>query len=312
MLVSTIKNYVKIRQALGADFATSAKILRSFGRTIGDVPLEAITSEQCAVFCRGSSPRKRFKREKHTTLNVFFRFVISRGYLAVSPLPEAPRRTRTDFCPYIYTRDEIKRLLEATTVLCCTKRWRLEPLTLRTIILLLYCTGLRIGEALSLRFCDVDLKKQILTIRDTKFFKSRLVPIGANLCSVLKHYQSVRMGLPLNNEKQTMFFTFRTGKPVSYSSISTAFVKLRKLAGVSRSSSDPWQPRIHDFRATFAVHRLIAWYHEGVNVQTRLPFLATYLGHTGISGTAVYLRMTPELLTEAVKQFEHYAFSRKE
>jgi site-specific recombinase XerD len=206
----------------------------------------------------------------------------------------------------------LKRLLEATALLDSTKRWRTHPETLRTLLLLLYATGLRVGEALSLRCCDVDLTQRLLTIRDTKFFKSRLVPIGEQLSRVLAEYLNLRKTLPFPEAQQSRVFVFRTGKPLSYDSVWFAFARVRRQAAVRRPTGDHFQPRIHDLRATFAVHRLTAWYREGANVQARLPLLATYLGHSSIAGTVCYLSMTPTLLSEAALRFQRYAMPQKE
>jgi integrase len=109
------------------------------------------------------------------------------------------------------------------------------------------------------------------------------------------------------DEHPPSFFTTRTGKTVSLGLLEAAFVRLREHAGIRRPATDRWQPRIHDLRATFAVHRLVAWYREGADLQTRLPLLATYLGHVNVSGTMAYLPMTHELLAEASRRFERYA-----
>ena len=308
-LFPAIESYVRTRRALGADFTTASKILRSFGRMLGDLPLEAISDERCSAFCWGR-PRRRFATEKHSTLNVFFRYLVGRGSLTVSPLPDPPRRTPSRFQPYIYSHKELERLLEAPAMVCASKRWRMQPQTLRMLLLLLYGAGLRVGEALSLRLCDVNLTKRILSILDTKFFKSRLVPIGEQLSGALADYLCMRTKLPVFEEERSRVFVFRTGEPLSYSSVHNAFVQLREWAGIKRE--DQWQPRIHDLRATFAVHRLIAWYREGVNVQARLPLLATYLGHVSVSGTIPYLSMIPALLSEAALRFERYALNPKE
>ena len=308
-LFPAIESYVRTRRALGADFTTASKILRSFGRMLGDLPLEAISDERCSAFCWGR-PRRRFATEKHSTLNVFFRYLVGRGSLTVSPLPDPPRRTPSRFQPYIYSHKELERLLEAPAMVCASKRWRMQPQTLRMLFLLLYGAGLRVGEALSLRLCDVNLTKRILSILDTKFFKSRLVPIGEQLSGALADYLCMRTKLPVFEEERSRVFVFRTGEPLSYSSVHNAFVQLREWAGIKRE--DQWQPRIHDLRATFAVHRLIAWYREGVNVQARLPLLATYLGHVSVSGTIPYLSMIPALLSEAALRFERYALNPKE
>ena len=308
-LLPAIESYVSIRRALGADFTTAAKILRSFGRMLGDLPLDAISDEQCSVFCWGRQ-RRRFATEKHSTLNPFFRYLVGRGALAFSPLPDPPRRSPSRFQPYIYSHKELKRLLEAPAMVCTSKRGHMQPQTLRMLLLLLYGAGLRVGEALSLRLCDVNLTKRILSILDTKFFKSRLVPIGEQLSGALADYLCMRTKLPVFEEERSRVFVFRTGEPLSYSSVHNAFVQLREWAGIKRE--DQWQPRIHDLRATFAVHRLIAWYREGVNVQARLPLLATYLGHVSVSGTIPYLSMIPALLSEAALRFERYALNPKE
>ena len=310
-LIPAIEAYVTARRALGADFTTAAKILRSLGRTLGDVRVEMIDGKQCEDFCWGLQ-RRRFSWEKHATLKAFFRYLVGRGHLAIPPLSDAPRRIPSSFRPYIYSQEELRKLLEATAILGSTKRWRMQPETLRTLLLLLYGAGLRVGEALSLRCCDVHLAERLLTIRDTKFFKSRLVPVGGQLSRVLAEYLSLRQTLHFPEAERSRLFVFRTGKPLSYASVQYAFDHLRRRAGVRRPAGDQCQPRIHDLRATFAVHRLTAWYREGANVQARLPLLATYLGHSSIAGTMCYLSMTPALLSEAALRFERYALPRKE
>ena len=310
-LLPAIESYVSTRRALGADFTTAAKILRSFGRMLGDLPLEAISDEQCSAFCWGLK-RRRFGRGKHSTLNVFLRYLVGRGVLVVSPLPDPPRRSPSRFQPYIYSHEELKRLLEAPAMVCATKRWRMQPQTLRMLLLLLYGAGLRVGEALSLRLCDVNLAERILSIWDTKFFKSRFVPIGEQLSGALADYLCMRADLPFLKEEHSRVFVFRTGEPLSYPAVRAAFAQLRERAGIMRPKEDQWQPRIHDLRATFAVHRLIAWYREGANVQARLPLLATYLGHVSVAGTIPYLSMIPSLLSEAALRFERYALNPKE
>jgi len=129
---------------------------------------------------------------------------------------------------------------------------------------------------------------------------------------VLADYINLRQALPFPEADCSRLFVFRTGKPLSYGSVRGAFAHLRRRAGVRRPPGDRWQPRIHDLRATFAVHRLTAWYREGANVQARLPLLATYLGHSSVAGTMCYLSMTPALLSEAALRFERYALPRKE
>ena len=185
----------------------------------------------------------------------------------------------------------------------------LRALMVRMILLVLYG---RPGEALRLRCCDVDQNERVLTIWDTKFFKSRLAPIGGALSEALEIYRKQRQSLPMHVGVRSTFFATASGKAISLGSLERVFAQLREHAGIRRPSTDRWQPRLHDMRHSFAVHRLIAWYREGVDVQARLPLLATYLGHQNLSGTQTYLTMTPELLAEASLRFERYASVGKE
>jgi integrase/recombinase XerD len=182
----------------------------------------------------------------------------------------------------------------------------IQPHTLRLLLLVFYGTGLRAGEALRLRLCDVDVRDRILTIWDTKFFKSRLVPIGINLCTALSRYGTERTRPPLADGERSIFFATRTGQAIALGRLEHAFTRLLRQTRVGEGYAGH-RPRLHDLRATFAVHRLIAWYRAGADVQAHLPLLSTYLGHLHVSATSTYLTMTAELLGEASQRFERYA-----
>ena len=305
-LKEAIESYVTLRRSLGAVFSAETRVLRSFGRTFGDRPIDMISHEECHAFCRGAGPPTRWWSRKHGALRGFFTYLVTRNHLAASPLPETVPRIPVSFEPYIYTRDELHRLFDATEVLE-TSLSPLRHLTFRTLLLLLYGAGLRPGEGLRLRCCDVELCDGVLSIWDTKFFKSRLVPIGADLVTALDKYRKAREDLPTPAGGRSAFFAGRTGKAISLSRLEAVFSRLRQHTGVLRSPDARWQPRLHDLRHAFAVHRLVAWYREGADVQACLPLLATYLGHINISGTQAYLTMTPDLLAEASKRFDCYA-----
>jgi len=224
----------------------------------------------------------------------------------MSPLPTDIPRSPPQLIPYIYTVDDLRRLLAATDIL----QTPLSPLlssTMRSLFLLLYGTGMRIGEALSLTLQDVDLEDRVLTVRDTKFFKTRLVPIGPRLTTALTEYLSRRCKLPLPAGKTSAFLATRTGIRLDYKRVNKLFCRLRRSAGIRREATARYQPRIHDIRHSAAVHRVIAWYRAGADVQRLLPQLATYLGHVDVASTQRYLTMTVELLNEASLRFERYA-----
>jgi integrase/recombinase XerD len=311
-LHAAIESYVSLKRALGADYSSQARILRSFERFARDVTIAKIRAEVCRDFCRGGGQSPLYWAQKHYTLRRFFAFLVARGHLASSPLQEPAPRISQSSVPYIYSQEEVHRLLNATTILE-NPRSPLQALTFRTLLLVLYAAGLRSGEALRLRCCDVDLGERILAICGTKFFKSRLVPIGTDLAKALASYLGARQRLPMLEGPCSAFFASRTGHALSRARLETVFRRLRAHAEIRRPQGPRLQPRLHDLRHTFAVHRLIAWYREGADVQACLPLLATYLGHVHISGTQTYLTMTPELLAEAAKRFERYASSpRKE
>ena len=306
MLHTAIEDYLSLKRSLGAVFATETRILHAFGRTLGDMPLDAIGPQACRGFCRGTGRPTRWWERKHQALQSFFAFLVSRHALAASPLPEPAPKLPRDFEPYIYSHDELTRLLDATAILR-TARSSAQAHTVRTLLLVLYAAGLRPGEGLRLRCCDVDLGERILAIWDTKFFKSRLVPIGAKLAGALELYRTARRHLPMPVGSRSTFFATRTGKAIPLARLEAAFVRLRNHADIRRPAQSRWQPRLHDLRHAFAVHRLIAWYRTGVDLHACLPLLATYLGHINLSGTQAYLTMTPELLAAAAQRFERYA-----
>lgn len=215
-----------------------------------------------------------------------------------------PRRP-PPFAPYIYPREELRRLLEAAAA--AQGRRRVEPPTLRMVLLLLYGAGLRVSEAVSLDRPDVDLEQAVVTVRDSKFFKSRLVPLGGQLARALAGYAAWRDASHPTRGQECPFFVDRSGERVNADPLRRAFRALCTQAGIRRPEAARYQPRLHDLRHTFAVHRLTEWYRRGADVHKLLPQLSVYLGHRYLAGTQVYLTMTPELLRQAAARFERYA-----
>jgi site-specific recombinase XerD len=295
--------YVAYKQSLGMRFVTEARILKSFSHALGDVDMNQVDTDQVYIFLAGTGPVTRFWHRKLTALRGFYRFAVTRAYATHSPLPTSAPEQPQRFVPYLYSRDDIKRLLAAATD---REHCNLSALTCRTLLLLLYGTGLRISEAIGLNLADVDLDGGILCVRETKFYKTRWVPTGPDLTRVLVNYAADRKQRPPTTADSPFLLTQR-GQRLSRAGAENAFKQLRESAQVCRQDGARYQPRLHDFRHSFAVTRLISWYHEGVDVQRLLPQLATYLGHVYITGTQPYLTMTPELLRAASLRFEHYA-----
>jgi len=309
-LSKLITQYIDLKQSMGSRFHTESVILKAFLKAMGDIDITEVQAEWVLGYISGTGPVTRFWHRKHEALRGFYRFAIGRRYVTQSPLPKTLPRPSRRFTPYIYSSEELCRLLKAAGQFG-TSRTKLQAPTIHTLLLLLYGAGLRISEALSLKPQDVDLTNSLLTIHESKFYKTRLVPIGSRLTDVLIAYakEHSRSGHP--NNAATAFFMTRTGEPVKLLTTERAFCCIRKVANVYRNDGSRYQPRLHDLRHTFAVHRLVAWYRQGANVQRLLPLLSTYLGHIHIATTQQYLTMTSELLRQASIRFENYAWPKE-
>lgn len=304
-LQELIERYIAYRQSLGDRFQSNAYILRAFSRAVGDrATVTAVRPRQVQAFLDGTGPVTSGWHCRHNALVGFYRYAVSRGHVAASPLPTVLPQRPPPFIPHIYTLKELRRLLDATETYQ-VKHSSMEPATMRTILLLLYGTGMRIREACALDRTDVDLDNRVLTVRQTKFYKTRLVPFGPQLGDALAQYLA-RGPEPPPEEGGVPFFTMRTGRRAKKHTIEHCFSRVREQAGVRRAGGGR-PPRLHDIRHTFAVHRLTSWYRQGRDVQKLLPHLSVYLGHVHLVSTQVYLSMTPELLGEANARFERYA-----
>jgi integrase/recombinase XerD len=206
--------------------------------------------------------------------------------------------------PYIYSQQELKRLLDVASA-ACSPYGLLDSYVLRALILILYGACLRHGEALRLTMQDVNLDEAVLHVRESKFYRSRLVPLGADLNSAMQAYARQR-NQRFGQAPAAPFFCLRDGRPLSQKAVCKVFQRQRTLANIQREGGASCQPRLHDLRHSGAVHRLIAWYRCGADLQLLLPQLATYLGHIDLAGTQRYLTLTPELLNEASTRFEAY------
>ena len=308
-LLEATEQYIAWQQARGAHFRAGANILHRYCRSVGaEVDCDAVSTEQACAFLAGTGPLTRYRANKRGVLAGFYRYAISRGFATQSPLPADEPKEPRSAPAYIYSRDELRRLF--TAVNGCRKRApQLDAPTFRALLLLLYGAGLRHGEARRLTCADVDLPGALLTVRETKFYKSRLVPLGSQLARALTEYVALRATEAVPHAGDAPFLANRDGTSLAPTTVYKAFAALRRAAGVQRPDGAR-QPRLHDLRHSFAVHRLTSWYREGKDVQRLLPLLSTYLGHVNVAGTAVYLSMTPELLHEASLRFEHYAESK--
>ena len=309
MLQDAIDRYVAWRRAHGAKFDTSAYTLYDFGKRVGgNTDCGSVDDADVLSFLAGNGRLTRHRANKYSALTGFYRYAISRGYAARSPLPrreDEPGKPRSA-PPYVYSRDELRRLFGAIDI-SRQRPVQLDADTLRALLLMLYGAGLRLGEAQRLTLDDADLADAVLTIRNTKFYKTRLVPVGAQLVDALRTYVTKRIERPLPEGGASTFLANLDGTPLARRTVAGAFATLLIAAGIRHDRKDGLQsPCLHSFRHTAAVHRLESWYRQGADVQRLLPVLSTWLGHAHLDGTQVYLSMTPELLHEASVRFDGY------
>jgi len=303
---NAIKVYVMHKQALGIEFTDRASQLRLFCDAVGNVDLDRIQPKAVLGFLNDSKRSAVSRGRYRATLAAFFRFAVVRGHAAGSPIPTDTKYPSSPFAPYIYSPEELRRLLDGTRASQSHGACRIQHRTLRALLLLLYGCGLRISEALRMCMSDMDLTEQVLVIRQTKFGKSRLVPIGPQLTRVLRLYIRHDRSEPRQSGPTAPLFTTLQGASIDVHLADYTFRRLCREVGIHRVGGY-YQPRLHDLRHTFVVHRLLSWYRRGQDVQALLPHLSTYLGHLNLTGTQHYLSFTPELASAAASRFEHYA-----
>ena len=242
------------------------------------------------------------------TKNAKLRF--ARGFLnylvRLDLLPDNPAQRihylrQKVYKPYIYTLQEIHRILEAARGLQRRYPNRLTGWTMETFVLLAYACGLRLGEAIRLKIEDVDFEQGCLALWKTKFHKERLVPFSPAVGQKLQAYLARRDKARLPAGPRDPFFAHPGGK-YSKGGVQQRFHLLLALCGMTKSGRGG--PRLHDLRHAFAVHRLYKWYQEGHDILNKLPLLSTYMGHVNIENTQVYLTITQALLREGDRRFQ--------
>jgi len=299
-----IDKYIDYRRSLGAKFESGACHLQAFCQFIGgDTVISEISIKKITSFLYREKQITGTFFKKHSALKGFYGYCIGRGYMQQIPLPAILPKKPASFIPYIYSHSELKRFFAAALVYQETLGNNITPYTAHVFFVLLYTTGLRLGEAMALTMADVDLSQAILTIKDTKFYKTRLVPFSNDLLQLLNKYIRHRKNNKYSQKSSAPFFISKRNEKLVANTLRNVFARICKKANIERTCR---RPRIHDFRHTFAVHRMISWYQANADVQKLLPLLSVYMGHVRLSSTTTYLTMTPELLGIANMRFEQY------
>jgi site-specific recombinase XerD len=311
-LKQIINQYIIYRKSLGEKFNTNERYLNYFCKKMGEViDIKDITEEKINNFLYGDT--KEITSGwfiKHSAILGLYKYALTRNYITVIPFPRILPKRPEPFVPYIYSRNELK-LIFSTALNYSKNKSHIAPYMAQTVLVLTYALGLRIHETLSITLNDIDIENSVITIQQSKFYKSRLVPFNSQIKEVIKKYLQWRKN---ENQPQTSGTSLFIGKDKQAFKIETMrgiFERIREKAGIKRSDNATYQPRIHDLRHTFAVNRLTSWYQENKNVQQLLPILSVYLGHKHLAHTSVYLTMTDDLLQQAKVRFEKYAIGEQ-
>lgn len=237
-LAQLAAEYVTFKKSLGMRFRTESAILNAFCRAMGDIDISQVSSTPVRDYLAGTGRITAFWHRKFEALNGFYRWAVSRGHAPSSPLPSILPKRPTTFKPYIYTPDEYRSLVRMCRILDGSRTCQVQAATFRTLLLLLYGTGLRIGEALSLTLSDVYLSASLLAIRDTKFFKTRWVPVGPQLNAVLTVYSKIRLRLPQPSRQQSAYLATRRGTALSRGTAERIFRIVCERAAIRRTDED--------------------------------------------------------------------------
>jgi integrase/recombinase XerD len=305
-LARDAKEFLRFKRSMGITYQRGEHVLDSFLRFVvqrwgnGKIELDDVVRQWCArrAGCKAVTVANEFGVVRQLCL--YRRRYDPSGYVpehALAPIKESI------FQPYIFSHDEVRQVLALASRHHGHFIW---AGMMRPLILVLYCTGLRLGEAARLHTTDVNLDRGTLMIRCSKG-RSRLVVIRSDLVAELRSYVAQRQRLvrDLGRPDPEAFFLRRDASGLTVRSASEAIRRLLRQLGLKPATGRAGA-RPYEFRHAFAVHRLTAWANEGVDIHTKLPLLSAYLGHLNIIGTEVYLKATPHLLELASTRFAQH------
>ena len=310
LLADGIQAFLAHKRALGCLFRAEEMALRLLDRFLERRRITAVADITPTIIddFLVSRPRPAPRSYNHLrgTLVRFFDWMIQQQRLASSPVRAKPRHGTRVRLPFLLDPAAARRLFDVAGELPDTGGTTHRGSTYRTIFTLLYGLGLRVGEVARLRVGDIDTTRRVLHIRNTKFAKSRLVPFGPRIDALLVAHLERRAQQNRLLSAEMAVFSLRGGRPVSASTISQTFHQLVPKLGLVIPAGAVG-PRVHDLRHAFATRTLLRWYESGIDPHSRLLSLATFLGHVDPASTAVYLTMTPELLSHASERFRTWA-----
>ncbi|MFQ5930385.1 MAG: tyrosine-type recombinase/integrase [Acidobacteriota bacterium] len=315
-LADVMRDYLDYLDHLGFSIVTQAYNLRRIDRFLLEQKVDRLEQLDVPLLMRlvdeyKGRVRANTLRLWRDTFHGLCRYLVRLGWKADNPVSAFPIPHRQPYRPYVFSPHELRLLFD-----CLKGRARQAPnpvifyraLSYYSLYHLLYACGLRVSEALRLTPSDFSCQEATLYIRPSKFGKDRLLPIGPKVCSNLSNLLSVRQRLFGVPPEGVVFLFLPERRPYNRRAVSAYFRKLLQRLGIYRSEVYEQgycygTPHLHELRRAFAVHRLLRWYRQHVDVDAKLPLLATYMGHGFFGHTKTYLTLTQQLLAEAHERF---------
>ena len=296
VLAPFMDQFVQEKHACGYAYHEPTRMLHCLDDFLVQEGLETLElPRSVAQKWLAKKPHESATTQQHriTVVRHISRFLLQVGYPAYVPDARLAARNPSTFLPRMLSDEELRKFFHAVDTLEPTARSPLRHLVMPEVFRLLYGCGFRVSEVLKLRVRDVDLNQGIITVRQGKFRKDRLVPPALSVVNRLRKYADHLE----SRHPEAIFFPGPSGGPFALRTVYTLFRELLLQSGIPHAGRGKG-PRIHDFRHLHALHTVRRWYREGADLDAKLPLLATYLGHQHLSGTQRYLHLTAEIFPE--------------
>jgi len=304
-LASQIERFIQLRRLSGTDYKSQTELLGYFDRFLLEQGIQEprMTRQICDRYESSlAGLASGTRKNRFCVVRQLCKYLARTDALSYIPEWSSSSSSRQTRGPYIFTHNQVRALLTAASRLPPAGSSR--PDTIHTVLGLLYTTGIRRGEMLALNIEHFFPSERKLYIAEGKFRKSRWIVLSGSTTAALQQYLDRRMATGVNAADAPLFLNLRHRR-LGPDSVRKAFQRVVRECGIRWTGSAA--PCIHHIRHTFAVHRLLAWYRDGQDINARLPALATYMGHVKIDSTQIYLQATAELLGEVDRRFhDHY------
>jgi integrase/recombinase XerD len=304
-LDSAIARYLTIQRALGRRYVTEERVFTSLCQFLHEQGFGDLEQTGFETWCHSfASLHANTRRGRHAMVRNFCLYRRRTEPNCFVPDVDRFPRLVPYRAPVILGPADIVKMLAVTAQIKRTAKSPLKPAVMRLAVILLYTTGLRLGELVRLTLADADALVGVLHIRESKFHKSRFLPLSADVQRELNNYLKQRLASPFSTAPNSPLLCHCTNKFRGYcvEGLGTALRAIFRVANVQ--SSDGRSPHVHDMRHSFAQRALLRWYRQGADVQSQLPKLALYMGHVSIASTAHYLTWIPERAEIASQCFE--------